>query len=465
MRAAQFWRLGVFVFILTVAAVSYARLPGHRNFDVFDTDPPTPYAHYTPTGTSLGRVLVVHGLNANKNVMNLLSYALAAAGFETFAIDLPGHGGSRAPFNGLRARAVLEQVLDRLGPDTALLGHSFGGALLLDIASDRHVNRMVLFSPAPAPLEHVLADRILVLEGQFDPEGIRVFAPQIEASTAGAFEYRDLAWTSHSGGLIRPGVIEGVAEWLGGRTGRGHTRLRLALLALMLAAGIGAGIQWLAIIKPATFAETSPDSPRRAILYYVLYYIVGALAAAGVLALINVASWLRFFVTDYLIGFVLLAGLFLCLRYRLRFRSSRVHLLIALGAAAYVVVVIGWPLAELTHVTLSGSRWWRFPVLVMLGLPLFLSDETLLRPLHPGIKATGAAILTRILLGSIAASGVMILNRESAFLVLLIHMIILFWIALWFAAGWVRGRTDAVSAALFAAMIQAWIFSALFVTA
>jgi hypothetical protein len=228
----------------------------------------------------------------------------------------------------------------------------------------------------------------------------------------------------------------------------------------MLAAGIGAGSQGLAILSPALVAQAAPASLRSG----TLHYITGGVIASAVLAFINVASWVNFFATDYLIGFVLLTGLFLCLRYRPRLRCSRRHLLIALGTAAYVVVVIGWPLSELTHVTLSGNRWWRFPVLVILGLPLFLSDETLLRPLRSGIKATAGAILARIALGSIAVSGVLILNRESAFLVLLVHMIVLFWIALWFAAGWVRTRTDAFSAALFASAIQAWVFSAVFVT-
>jgi len=44
-----------------------------------------------------GRVLAIHGLNANKNLLNLLSYALADSGLEVFTIDLPGHGQIRRP--------------------------------------------------------------------------------------------------------------------------------------------------------------------------------------------------------------------------------------------------------------------------------------------------------------------------------------------------------------------------------
>jgi hypothetical protein len=55
-------------------------------------------------------------------------------------------------------------------------------------------------------------------------------------------------------------------------------------------------------------------------------------------------------------------------------------------------------------------------------------------------------------------------NRQAAFLLLLTHLIILFWIFLWFAAGLVRRRTDPFAAALFAAILQGWLFAALFIT-
>jgi alpha-beta hydrolase superfamily lysophospholipase len=58
---------------------------------------------------------VVHGLDASKSVTNILSSALADAGFEVFSIDLPGHGDSSVPFTAFSARAAVEQVLNVLG--------------------------------------------------------------------------------------------------------------------------------------------------------------------------------------------------------------------------------------------------------------------------------------------------------------------------------------------------------------
>jgi uncharacterized membrane-anchored protein YitT (DUF2179 family) len=59
---------------------------------------------------------------------------------------------------------------------------------------------------------------------------------------------------------------------------------------------------------------------------------------------------------------------------------------------------------------------------------------------------------------------VLIVNRQSAFLVLLGHLVVLFWIALWFVTWAVRKRTDPVTAAVFASIVQGWGFAAIFVT-
>jgi hypothetical protein len=63
------------------------------------------------------------------------------------------------------------------------------------------------------------------------------------------------------------------------------------------------------------------------------------------------------------------------------------------------------------------------------------------------------------------ATGVLIFNRGSAFLVLLLGLILLFWIALWFFTSVVhRHIQDPAATALFAALVQGWMFAAWFVT-
>ena len=47
---------------------------------------------------------------------------------------------------------------------------------------------------------------------------------------------------------------------------------------------------------------------------------------------------------------------------------------------------------------------------------------------------------------------------------MVIPLITIFWMALWLGGEFVRKRTDPFAAAIFAALVQAWTFSALFVT-
>jgi hypothetical protein len=62
-------------------------------------------------------------------------------------------------------------------------------------------------------------------------------------------------------------------------------------------------------------------------------------------------------------------------------------------------------------------------------------------------------------------TGVLTLHRESEFLVLIVPLITIFWIALWFATGVVHRHTQSpLAAALFATLVQGWAFASWFVT-
>jgi len=138
----------------------------------------------------------------------------------------------------------------------------------------------------------------------------------------------------------------------------------------------------------------------------------------------------------------------------------------ALGAAAYVIVVLGFIVSSnIVHMSLWADRWWRFPCIAAAGLPLFFADEAVIRPLRPRWKSIILALTTRGLLLAFLLVGVLILNRENAFLFLIAPLITIFWIALWFASGVVHRRTqNAFATALFAALVQGWAFAAWFVT-
>jgi hypothetical protein len=134
--------------------------------------------------------------------------------------------------------------------------------------------------------------------------------------------------------------------------------------------------------------------------------------------------------------------------------------------AVFVLAVVGGIVSSrVVHMALSDGRWWRFPLIALAGLPLFISDEITLRRIGPPWKRDVIGLLTRALFLAFLLTGVLTFNRQHAFLVLLAPIIILFWVGLWFATGLVHRHTqDPLAAAVFAALVQGWAFAAWFVT-
>jgi pimeloyl-ACP methyl ester carboxylesterase len=124
---------------------------------------------YAYTGTrSLDRrrpaIVFLHGAANDHSVWALQSRYFAHHGFDTLAVDLPGHGRSAgAPLPSVEAIADwVPQVLDAAGLErVSLVGHSLGALATLEAAS-RHagrVERIALLGPAvPMPVSDVLLE-------------------------------------------------------------------------------------------------------------------------------------------------------------------------------------------------------------------------------------------------------------------------------------------------------------------
>jgi len=449
----------VFLVLLLLFVGLDSKLPGIRESGIFATDPPSPYFHFLPRGQEIGKVLVVHGLDANKEVMNLLCRGMADAGFNVYAMDMPGHGASTVGFNTILARQAVNAALDVLGPDTIAMGHSLGGALLLDLANDRSFGTLVLLSPAPTAVDQVRADRILVLSGQFDLPAVQSFAPELEGAVSGSpskVEWHTVPWSGHSGYLLQPESIREIVAWLGGNPSTLRTRQRLNLLFLEIFSVLLIPAMWF---RGKPIAREPIHIPSR-ILSYISSCVVAVLISGAVVVL----NRLRLFSTAYLISFVFLVGITQlpwCFR-KISIRYSKI--IVSLFAAACVIGVGGFVGSELVHLTLSGGRWWRFGAIALAVLPLTFADEVWIRPIRPWWKAAAVATLTRILIGGFALTGVLTMNRNDAFLALIVHFVVLFWIGLWLAGELLRRNIqDPLATAVFTAVVQAWVFAAIFV--
>ncbi len=89
---------------------------------------------HAPNGPDGGPlVALIHGAGSNHTVWRYQTRFLANRGYRVMAFDLPGHGSNRAP--GLSSVAeIAAWVGDRLPEPGAIIGHSLGGLIALELA-------------------------------------------------------------------------------------------------------------------------------------------------------------------------------------------------------------------------------------------------------------------------------------------------------------------------------------------
>ena len=90
-------------------------------------------------------VVLIHGAGMDRTVWQFQARALAGHGYDVYAVDLPGHGGSQGPpptdIEGYADWLV--GFLDAAGIDQAVLvGHSMGSLIAIDVAA-RHPDRVL----------------------------------------------------------------------------------------------------------------------------------------------------------------------------------------------------------------------------------------------------------------------------------------------------------------------------------
>ena len=87
----------------------------------------TPTIHLFPKTPGPHPVaLLAHGVTASKETLFRFGEALAAAGFDCYAVDLPGHGESQLRFSGAEIVAQLGHITRALGQVDVFVGHSMG---------------------------------------------------------------------------------------------------------------------------------------------------------------------------------------------------------------------------------------------------------------------------------------------------------------------------------------------------
>jgi len=113
-------------------------------------------------------VLLAHGLSGSKEMFFCFGEALAAAGFECFSVDLPGHGASAQPFSLPGTVQALEAVTHALGPPDVFIGHSMGAYTGAAAMRDAALNPRLFIAIGAIPDLRKPGPPLLLMAGRFD---------------------------------------------------------------------------------------------------------------------------------------------------------------------------------------------------------------------------------------------------------------------------------------------------------
>jgi pyruvate dehydrogenase E2 component (dihydrolipoamide acetyltransferase) len=130
---------------ITRADLAAALRPSRATYHVETPHGRIFFREWPAQGQQKGAVLLLHGLFADSQSFTTLGRKLAARGYRSFALDLPGHGETDCP------ATVLDDILQAVAAALPalklhLIGHSFGAlvaARLLD-----HALSLTLLAPA-----------------------------------------------------------------------------------------------------------------------------------------------------------------------------------------------------------------------------------------------------------------------------------------------------------------------------
>jgi pimeloyl-ACP methyl ester carboxylesterase len=94
-------------------------------------------------------VILLHGWGGASTDMAHLAVAVAEAGYQAIAPDLPGHGADRGSDTDVfRMASAVDAVVGMFGPPRAVIAHSFGAIVTFVAFQHGGVDRVVLVAPA-----------------------------------------------------------------------------------------------------------------------------------------------------------------------------------------------------------------------------------------------------------------------------------------------------------------------------
>ncbi len=180
-----------------------AARPGRATYHVETPKGKIFFREWPATGVARGTALLIHGLFADSQSFTTLGRKLAAWGFRTLALDLPGHGHSIA---GVTALNDMAQAVEAALPERRLhiVGHSYGALIASFLPA--HAQSLTLLSPAGCGEEINGGFVAAMLAGRID-HGLSFLGETVPAEAQALFADH----LATHGGQLRA-IAAGVAE-------------------------------------------------------------------------------------------------------------------------------------------------------------------------------------------------------------------------------------------------------------
>lgn len=441
-----------------------------------------------------GSVVLLHGISANKIIMQYLARSFAELGLRVYVPDLPGHGRSPGPFSPDQAESCSASLLRGLAargmivPNrTIIAGHSMGAAIALRIAEKFRPAGVIAISPAPMIPEHgvihenllfhtlpILTPNTLVIVGQLEPEWIRGNgADLVSNSHDSSVKFEQVPRNTHVSMLFSPTVARDTQAWA--------TRVlsipdNAQLPSNANLAGCLLGIVGLLLIagpflremvggQPAPDVESATPVPKlRGALELLLWSVV----AVHLLHYWRPLRIIHLFEGDYLASFFLIVGLGLILLHlKPACEGFRTRPVLLIGAAVAGLLLhflaTGWFEITATGAWLDVQRWERYP-LFLLAVFLFLYGLELVAGPASSWRTRYPFWMSLVVLAWLSLAGAMVyLKSGEILLVLLSFYFALLFLLTGLGIQLVRRESGSPSAAaLFGAILVAGFCLVLF---
>jgi pimeloyl-ACP methyl ester carboxylesterase len=503
MKARGGIRLGIGVALCVVGFVLAKGTAAYRETTVtFDADGCHLVTDIIDKGEdeTQGSVVLLHGLSANKKIMEHLARAFAEQNLRVFVPDLPGHGRTQGTFTFARAEGCGESLVRELiarkviDPQrTILAGHSMGGAIAIRLAARVGVAGVIAISPAPMRVAHgVPGDMLpysnpppvpphtLAISAALEPLGIRELTRELVAGDATATsQYLFVPGATHVSVLFDGRVVRAAQDWAAktlDSQARGSVPSSvpliggtLGLAGILLLAGpflretIGARNRETANVAAESkrLGDAGASLP---LLRSSMEVALASLFAVVVLRYWNPLDFVGMYNGGYFASFMLITGLALLALHRKAIRTlvitTRTTTLLRAGFAALVLhlLVTGWLDATFIEAWASAGRWARFPVFFLAALSYLLAEELLLGPggTRKAWMRLLAAMAWRLVAFLAIVLGIFVLHSGALLLILLSVFLAMFFVFQRMGMDLVRRETGSLlAAAVFGAILLA----------